>query len=92
MKKLSTVKGYLPVAFARPRRPFTFDSGDLNSDHRHPLRPDLRHDVDAHSPYAVWGWIAGGMLLVLTLVGALDISYEPIQSPCGSLCAMNGPR
>jgi len=68
------------------------DYRNLKSDYRHPVQPDLHRDGDAHGPYAVWGWIAGATLLVLAMAGAFDISFEPIQPPCRSLCAMNGPK
>ena len=68
------------------------DYRNPNSDYRHPLRRDLRNDADAHSHYAAWGWTAGATILLLSvLAGAFDISFEPIQPPCRSLCSMKAP-
>jgi hypothetical protein len=59
-----------------------------NSAYRDPLRPHRRDDPSTRGGHAGW-WVAGGILLVvITLAGALDISYEPIQPPCRPFCSM----
>jgi hypothetical protein len=53
-----------------------FDYRNLNSDYRRPLRAD----PGQRGADAAWGWIAGAILLLLVLAAAF-VSYEPIQSP-----------
>ena len=64
------------------------DYQNRNSVYRNPLRADQRNDPGTRG-HATW-WIAGGILLVvlITLAGALAISYEPIQPPCRPFCSM----
>jgi hypothetical protein len=68
------------------RRPVMFDYRNLNSDYRRVLRAD----PDERGADAAWGWIAGAILLLLVLAAAF-VSYEPIQPPCRSSCSMSQP-
>ena len=63
-----------------------FDYRNLNSDYRRPLRPD----PGARGAHAAWEWIAGAILLLLVLAAAF-VSYEPIQPPCWPSCSMSQP-
>jgi hypothetical protein len=64
------------------------DYQNRNSVYRNPVRADQRDDPGTHG--RVTWWIGGGILLVvlITLAGALGISYEPIQPPCRPSCSM----
>jgi hypothetical protein len=57
-----------------------FDYRNLNSDYRRPLPPDPGE----------WAWIGGTILLLLVLAAAF-VSYEPIQPTCRSSCSMSQP-
>ena len=63
-----------------------FDYRNLNSDYRRPLRADSGE----RGADAAWGWIASAILLLLVLAAAF-VSYEPIQPPCRPSCSMSQP-
>jgi hypothetical protein len=63
-----------------------FEYRNLNSDFRRPLRPD----PGARGAHAAWEWIAGAILLLLVLAAAF-VSYEPNQPPCRPSCSMSRP-
>jgi hypothetical protein len=63
-----------------------FDYRNLNSDYRRLLRAD----PGQRGADAAWEWIAAAILLLLVLAAAF-VSYEPIQTPCRSSCSMSRP-
>jgi hypothetical protein len=62
------------------------------TDYRNPNDPfyrderrDLRHDPDAGSYNATWGWIAGALFLVVILAIAFGVGREPTQTASNEL-------